>query len=56
MINTTRNAKSSFLLALIAIACGCVVVPEDGHYDRDHHRYYHDHAWHDCVDHDEHCG
>jgi hypothetical protein len=27
----------------------------EGYYDRDHHRYYHEHAWHDCVDRDEHC-
>ena len=28
---------------------------EEGYYDRDHHRYWHESAWHDCVEHDEHC-
>ncbi len=56
MTNTKRIVKSSILLELIVIACGCVVVPHEGYYDRDHHRYYHDHAWHECADRDEHCG
>ncbi len=56
MTNTKRIVKSSLLLELIVIVCGCVVVPHEGYYDRDHHRYYHDHAWHECVDRDEHCG
>ena len=45
-----RVAHASFLLALIAIASGCVVAePREGYYDHDHHRYYHEHVWHECV-------
>jgi len=34
-----------------------VVPPHEGYYDRPHHRWYHDHAWHDCGDRDrdDHC-
>jgi len=31
------------------------VVPREGYWDRDHHRYYHEHEWHDCGDRDDHC-
>jgi hypothetical protein len=55
MKNTTRVAKSSFLLALIGLVFGCVVVPAEGYYDRDHHRYYHEHSWHECGDRDAYC-
>jgi hypothetical protein len=56
MKTTQRVAQGSFLLALIAIASGCVIAePRDGYWDRDHHRWYHDHAWHECADRDEHC-
>lgn len=34
---------------------GCVVEPREGYYDRDHHRYYQEHHWHDCGDRDDHC-
>lgn len=27
----------------------------EGYYDRDHHRYYHDHGWRECGERDEHC-
>lgn len=51
-----RIAQGSFLLALIAIASGCVVAePREGYWDRDHNRWYHEHTWHRCGDHDEHC-
>jgi hypothetical protein len=43
------------LLASTLLACGCVVEPREGFYDRDHHRWYHEHQWHECGDHDEHC-
>ncbi|HMD27067.1 MAG TPA: hypothetical protein VKH13_00745 [Steroidobacteraceae bacterium] len=55
MKNTTRVAKSSFLLALIGLVLGCVVVPAEGYYDRDHHRYYREHSWHECGEHDAYC-
>jgi hypothetical protein len=55
--------NGGFLLGLIAVASalasGCVVEPRDGYregyYDHDHHRYYHEHTWHECIEHDEHC-
>jgi hypothetical protein len=43
------------LLGLILLTPGCVVEPREGYYDRDHHRWYHEHAWHECGDRDEHC-
>jgi hypothetical protein len=55
MKNTVRIAKSSLLLALISLALGCVVVPAEGYYDRDHHRYYHERSWHECGEHDAYC-
>ena len=43
------------LFGLIGFGLGCVAVPSDGYYDRDHHRYYHENSWHECADRDEHC-
>ena len=34
---------------------GCVVETREGYYDREHHRYWHEHTWHECLEHDEHC-
>lgn len=50
-------AQATFLLlGLIMLASsGCVVEPREGFYDRDHHRWYHEHTWVDCREHDEHC-
>jgi len=48
-------ARSAFLLALFGSVVACAVAPTEGYYDRDHHRYYHDHAWHDCGAHDGFC-
>jgi hypothetical protein len=49
-------AKSAFLTGLIALASACVVAgPREGYYDRDHHRYYREHTWHECGDRDDHC-
>lgn len=53
--NVKRIATSTFLLGLVALAAGCVVAPREGYYDGDHHRYYHEKSWHECVDRDEHC-
>ncbi len=55
MINTMRIVKSTFILGLIGLAMGCVVEPTEGYYDRDHHRYYHEHVWHECGDRDGYC-
>jgi hypothetical protein len=46
---------SFLLLGLMLLATGCVVEPREGFYDRDHHRWYHEHTWHECAEHDEHC-
>jgi|HubBroStandDraft_1064217.scaffolds.fasta_scaffold542696_2 hypothetical protein len=43
------------LLASTLLASGCVVEPREGYYDRDHHRWYHEHGWRDCGERDEHC-
>lgn len=51
-------ARASCLLSLISFMAGCVIAPagpHEGYYDRDHHRYYHDHGWHDCHEHDSYC-
>ena len=51
-----RVAQGSFLLALIAIASGCVVAePREGYWDHDHARWYHNHGWVNCGPGDEHC-
>ncbi len=50
-----RIATSAFLLGLIGLVMGCVAAPREGYYDGDHHRYYHENAWHECGDRDEHC-
>jgi hypothetical protein len=55
MMNTKRIANSTFLLGLIGLVVGCLAGPREGYYDGDHHRYYHENAWHDCADRDEHC-
>ncbi len=55
MKDVTRKVMGSILLALAVMSAGCVVATREGYYDRDHHRYYHEHSWVDCGDHDEHC-
>jgi hypothetical protein len=53
---TKRVAKSGFILGLLMFASGCIVAePREGYWDHDHHRWYHEHAWHECVDNDIHC-
>jgi hypothetical protein len=48
-----RLVSGSFVLALLALASACVVETREGYWDRDHHRYWHDHAWVACDA--EHC-
>jgi hypothetical protein len=44
------------LLGVTLVAPGCVVVePREGFYDHDHHRWWHEHGWHECRERDEHC-
>jgi hypothetical protein len=55
MINQRLTVGSCLLALAMMFVSGCVLAPREGYYDRGHHRYYHDHAWHRCVEHDEHC-
>jgi hypothetical protein len=56
MTDTQRVVKASFLMGLVALATGCIVAePREGYYEREHHRYYREHAWHECHEHDEYC-
>ena len=52
-------ARGSVLISLISVLAGCIIAPDhgprEGYYDRPHHRYYHDHGWHDCHDRDDYC-
>jgi hypothetical protein len=43
------------LLGLILLTPGCVIAPREGYYDRDHHRWWHEHAWVECGEGDVHC-
>ena len=53
MSNFQSFLKGGLLMGLIAFASGCVVAePRDGYYDHNHHRYYHEHNWHECGDRD----
>ncbi len=49
----------ALLTTAAAVFSGCVIAPgngyREGYYDRDNHRYYHEHEWHECGDHDDHC-
>jgi hypothetical protein len=54
MTNSIRIAKYGFLLGLMGLVMGCVISPREGYYDGDHHRYYHERAWHDCGERGEH--
>jgi hypothetical protein len=46
---------SLLMLGFMFFAEGCVVEPREGYYDQPHHRWYHEHAWHECVERDVHC-
>ena len=52
MSNIQRVVRGTLLLGLIAASSACVVTERqpyrEGYYDRDHHRYYHEHTWHEC--------
>ncbi len=51
-----RIAIGTLLLGIAMFTAGCVVAPPaEGYYDRDHHRWYHEHAWVSCGPADEHC-
>jgi hypothetical protein len=47
---------SCLLSVLVMFLSGCVIAPQrEGYYDRDHHRYWHDHGWVNCGPDDPHC-
>lgn len=49
MMSGRRVLGGSFLLALIAFAASaCVVETREGYWDREHNRYWHNHAWVVC--------
>lgn len=59
-----KSWSSLLLLGLMLFASGCVVHSggsgyaegyREGYWDRDHSRYWHENAWHDCVENDIHC-
>jgi hypothetical protein len=51
MKNIQHLVKGSVLAGLVALAAGCVVAePREGYWDHEHHRYYHEHGWHECVE------
>jgi hypothetical protein len=50
-----RISGSLALLSIVLLANACGE-PREGFYDRDHHRWYHEHQWRDCAEHDVHCG
>jgi len=29
--------------------------PREGYWDREHHRWWHEHRWHECDEHEPHC-
>jgi hypothetical protein len=55
MKDAIRIAQTGAVLALLMVLSACIVEPRNGYYDRDHHRYYHEHSWHECIERDEHC-
>jgi hypothetical protein len=55
MDNVKGILQSVLVAALLVASTACVVEPRESYYDHDHHRYYHEHSWHDCGDHDDHC-
>lgn len=53
-------ARGSCLISLAILLASCVIAPREGgyhegYYDRPHHRYYHEHSWHECHEHDPYC-
>jgi hypothetical protein len=49
MTSGRKVLGGSFMLALIALAASaCVVETREGYWDREHNRYWHNHAWVVC--------
>ena len=54
MKNIRILVQGGLLAGLLAFTSACVVTePREGYYDNPHHRYYHEHTWHECDG--EHC-
>ncbi len=52
---TTKQSifKGALLAGMLTMASGCIVTePREGYYDHGHHRYYREHAWHECMEHE----
>jgi hypothetical protein len=50
MKNIRILVQGGLLAGLLAFTSACVVTePREGYYDNPHHRYYHEHTWHECV-------
>jgi hypothetical protein len=58
---TLTSLLGAAALATTLLAAGCVVEPRggaephEGYYDRDNHRWWHEHTWHECREAEEHC-
>jgi len=65
MAGTRTIISHAVLLGLVALSSGCVIHERggeareegyrEGYYDRGHNRYYHEHSWHECMEHDAYC-
>jgi hypothetical protein len=56
MKSTASVLKGGILLALVMFSSACVVAePREGYYDHGHARYYHEHSWHECGEHNDSC-
>ena len=56
MKNIRMLVQGTLITGLMAFASACVVAePREGYYDNSHHRYYHEHTWHECVGGDPYC-
>jgi len=56
MMTILRMIVGGFLMSAFMLSSGCIVSePREGYYDHEHHRYYHEHTWHECVEHDAYC-
>jgi hypothetical protein len=66
MAGTRTILSHTFLFCLMALSSGCVIHERggseareegyrEGYYDREHSRYYHEHSWHECMEHDPYC-
>ena len=56
MKNMRRIGQLSVFFSLLTFMSACVVTePHEGYWDREHARYYHEHAWHPCGHEDAYC-